>query len=147
MRVIAFVTLLAITAACAPSTQAPRAPATPAPFELARPNVEMRADPAPPFTYWAPEGSVITNHPNVEGIWFADLNGQRVATYFGDQCHASEYQNLLGQPLSTVTSALPADAQVRTICTECARQDDLRRDRINVIYVEATQAVTEISCY
>jgi hypothetical protein len=114
-------------------------------FELARPNVVMEADPPPPFTYWAPEGAVIRNHGNA-GVWVAYVDGRNVATYFGDECRASELQRFVGQPLS----AMPAPAEgiaIRSSCTTCAVNDDLRRNRVNVVFQEETQRVVSIACY
>lgn len=114
-------------------------------FELPRPNVIVEADPAPPFTYWAPEGSVIRNHGN-PGLWVAYLNGRNVKTYFGDQCHASSLQQFVGQPLSAMPPA-PEGTIVRTFCTTCERHDDLRPNRINVAFNETAQLIEEIACY
>ena len=105
----------------------------------------MEADPPPPFTYWAPEGSIIRNHGN-PGLWVAYLNGRNVKTYFGDQCRASTWQHLVGQPVSSVPTP-PPGTELRTSCTSCAVNDDLRPNRINVLFDEHTQRITEIACY
>jgi hypothetical protein len=133
--------------ACAPpTTSSPAAaPAIAEPwFELVRPNVVVEADPPPPFTYWAPEGSVIRNHGN-PGLWVAHLDGRQVI-YFGDSCHASQWQHYVGQMLSSLPPA-PAGMSIRTYCTTCAKHDDLRVDRINVVFEEATQRITDIACH
>ena len=149
MSKLAFAMLLFLglvgASACSQRETPPEPPA--ASFELPRPAVEMRADPAPPFTYWAPEGAVITNHPDVEGIWFADVNGRRVATYFGDQCRASELQRYIGSPLQSFPSSAPAGMELRLSCTTCAMNQDLRRNRINVLFDEATQRIERIECF
>jgi len=105
----------------------------------------MEADPPPPFTYWAPEGSVIRNHGN-PGLWVAYLNGRNVKTYFGDQCRASTWQYLVGQPVSALPRS-PPGTELRASCTSCAVNDDLRPNRVNVLFDEATQRITEIACY
>jgi hypothetical protein len=114
-------------------------------FQLPHPNVTVEADPAPPFTYWAPDGAVIRNHGN-PGVWIAYVDGRNVATYFGDACHASELQAYVGQPLSAVPAPAPG-LSLRTSCTTCAVNDDLRPDRVNVVYEEATQRIVSIACY
>lgn len=139
--------------ACSPTEQAdepaPRAPmedsGSPPTFALPRPNVVMEADPPPPFTYWAPEAATIRNHGN-PGIWIAVVDGRNVKTYFGDQCLASQWQRYVGQPLSVLPPA-PAGMTVRPYCTTCAKTDDLRGDRINVVFDEATQTIQEIGCH
>ncbi|WP_173088958.1 hypothetical protein [Devosia sp. 1635] len=112
---------------------------------LPEPRVVMEANPPPPFTYWAPEGSTIINHPNGGGVWIAEQNGERAAYYFGDQCKASDFQELVGQPLDS----FPADEvgeDLRTACTECAVTSDLRFDRVNVWFDQDTSIIDEISC-
>jgi hypothetical protein len=143
----------AVLNACAPSAPPPssevRIPADirdeAPPFELAQPNVVVEADPPPPFTYWAPEGAVIRNHGN-PGLWVAYLDGRSVEIYFGDQCRASEWQHFVGQPLGAVPEP-PAGISVRTSCSTCATTDDLRPDRINVVFDESSQRVVEIACH
>lgn len=130
--------------ACAPTTPPPQT-AVAQPFQLAQPDVRIEADPAPPFTYWAPAGSIIRNHAN-PGIWVAFLNGRNVATYFGDQCHASDWQHLVGAPLSRLPPA-PEGTSLRTSCASCAVNSDLRPNRINVRFEEATSTIVEIACY
>lgn len=151
----------AIALACAAATLTACSPAVPAPssevripadirdeapaFQLPRPNVVVEADPPPPFTYWAPEGAVIRNHGN-PGVWVAYVEGRNVAYYFGDQCRASEWQRFVGQPLSVIPEP-PEGVSIRTSCSTCAVTDDLRRDRINVVFEEATQRVVGIACH
>jgi hypothetical protein len=132
--------------ACAPPATTPSAPPVieAPPFDLPRPNVLVEADPPPPFTYWAPEGSTIRNHGN-PGLWVAHLDGRQVI-YFGDACRASEWQHYVGQPLTALLPA-PAGMTIRTYCTTCAKTDDLRQDRINVVFEEDTQRITEIACH
>lgn len=118
-----------------------------APFTLPTPNIIMRAEPQPDLTYWAPEGSTVTNHPDVPGIWFAERDGRRVATYFGDACGASRYQHLVGKARQQAQVQAPSDGGLRTFCTTCAHTDDLRPNRLNVIFDEATQIVRRVECF
>ena len=115
------------------------------PFELPRPNVVVEADPAPPFTYWAPDRAVIRNHGNA-GVWVAYVDGVNVATYFGDECRASELQRYVGQPLSAVPQPPPGVA-LRTSCSTCPVNDDLRRNRVNIVFDQSSQRVVSIACY
>jgi hypothetical protein len=124
------------------------APVQPAPptFELAEPTVAMEATPQPPFTYWAPEGATIRNHPNVPGMWLAFVGGQNVATYVGDACRASAYQRFVGQS----ADALPAPqdgVDVRLSCEGCAVNGDLRPNRMNLVFDEETRVITRIACF
>lgn len=140
-------TIVLVLSACGSptvTTSEPPATAQEPAFELPRPNVTVEADPPPPFTYWAPEGSTIRNHGN-PGLWVAHLNGQQ-AIYFGDACRASEWQRFVGQPLSSLPPALEG-MSIRTYCTTCEKTDDLRADRINVVFEESTQRITEIACH
>jgi hypothetical protein len=122
------------------------APPLQAAFVLPDPSVVMEANPPPPFTYWAPEGATIRNHPNVPGIWNAFVEGRNVATYFGDQCRASGYQRFVGQPLQSMPQ--PAeDTELRVSCSDCPVNSDLRANRINVIFDQGTQKITQIACY
>lgn len=136
---------LACLGACAPATQSAAPPETPpAAYALPDPNVTIAADPAPPFTYWAPEGSTIMNHPHQPGIWTAETQGGRVY-YFGDACRASEFQRFVGQPLSALPPP-PEGTERRTFCTTCAHTDDLRLNRMNIAFDEATQTIEQIFC-
>jgi len=149
MRVVFAAVAALLLASCTqpaepPVSAPPTAVAEEPPFELPRPNVIVEADPPPPFTYWAPEGSVIRNHRN-PGLWVAHLNGQQTI-YFGDSCRASEWQSYIGQSLSSIPPA-PAGMTIRTYCTTCAKTDDLRPDRINVVFEEDTRLITEIACH
>lgn len=147
---LAAASLALILAACSqPSTPVesatPAAPEPP-PFELPKPTVVMEADPAPPFTYWAPEGATIRNHPNVPGLWNAFVDGQNVATYYGDDCRASDYQRFVGANADAVPTP-PPPVEVRLSCETCPVNSDLRMNRMNVIFEEASRTVTKIACY
>jgi hypothetical protein len=148
MRVIMLVVAASLSMlACAPPavTSSTLPAAEEPPFELPRPSVVVDADPPPPFIYWAPEGSTIRNHGN-PGLLVAHLDDGRQVIYFGDACRASEWQRYVGQPLTALPPA-PAGMTIRTYCTTCAKTDDLRQDRINVVFEEDTQRITEIACH
>jgi hypothetical protein len=142
-----FLILMALAATACSPPPAPVASAAPsaALFVLAQPNVTIAADPAPPFTYWAPEGATIRNHPNVPGLWQAFVGGKNVATYFGDACGASRLQAYVGKPLQSFPPSAPG-AEVRTACETCPVHDDLRPSRINVIHDNA-ETIVKIACY
>ncbi len=112
---------------------------------LATPAVKMEANPPPPFTYWAPEGSTIRNHPREPGIWIAEVADGSKTYYFGDQCRASERQDWVGQRVETLPK--PAvDAIWRIGTTTSAQTSDLRRDRLNISFDEATRRIASVAC-
>ncbi len=105
--------------------------------------MSVQADPPPPFTYWAPAGSVIRNHPN-PGIWVAYVDGRQTGEYyFGDQCRASEHQDLIGRPVRSLPNPTPLNWRVS--CETCAVTQDLRGDRLNVLF-DQDNIVTKVSC-
>lgn len=125
--------------AATPTSAAPSRTAPPAD----RPGVRVAADPPPPFTYWAPAGSVIRNHGN-PGLWVAEVNGRQTGhIYFGDQCKASEHQGLVGQPVRSLPQPPPANWRIS--CETCPVTQDLRPDRMNVKF-DRNDIVTEVSC-
>lgn len=130
---------LAVTG-CTRSTAAPIA--DPA---VAKPNVVMAANPRPPFTYWAPEGSTIRNHPSQPGIWVAEATDGGRKFYFGDRCRASEFQRYVGRSVDTLPEK-PADAKWRLTCSTCVATSDLHWERMNVSYDQETRTISEISC-
>lgn len=134
MRLMAGLLLLTSTAFAAEYT------AEPPPSN----EVVMTADPAPPWTYWAPEGSTVISHPRQDGVWIAE-DGERATYYFGDQCKASEYQGYVGQKLDQFSSN-GFGVELRTACTECAVTSDLRFARLNVWFDEDTDLIKEVSC-
>lgn len=107
--------------------------------------VTVAADPPPPFTYWAPAGSVIRNHGN-PGLWVAELNGRQVKTYFGDDCGASQLQGWIGQDVDTLP-ALPPVLPQRSFARDEPVTQDLSRNRINVIYEPRSRRVEEVACF
>jgi hypothetical protein len=141
---------LALTA-CTPDSPPPATneahPATEAPpFQLAQPTVVMEASPPPPFTYWAPDGATIRNHPDAPGVWHAFVDDRNVAVYFGDDCGASDYQRFIGETVEAVPAPPPV-VEVRESCDGCPVNDDLRRNRMNIIFDEVSRKVVKIACY
>ncbi|WP_433947432.1 hypothetical protein [Brevundimonas diminuta] len=112
---------------------------------LATPAVEMEADPPPAFTYWAPEGSTIRNHPQDPNIWIAEGTDGSRTYYFGDQCRASERQDWVGQPVETLPKP-PVDAVWRIGTTTSPQTSDLRRERLNISVDEKTRRVARVAC-
>lgn len=137
----------ASTPAAPPSDPEP-APAPSAPIQLTeRREVVMRADPPPPYTYWAPEGSVIRNHPTNPGVWIAYVDGgQAGGYYFGDACGAAARQDWIGRPRAELPSPAPGESR-RVFETGDALTEDLRPDRTNIEIDPATQRVASISCH
>lgn len=117
----------------------------PAAVELPQPNVVMEADPPPPFTYWAPEGATIRNHPRIGGIWIAQRDGEHDRYYNGDQCLASRYQQFVGRTLADMPKA-PEGSKWRVFCSTCAATSDLGWGRLNVNYDDQTREITSIWC-
>lgn len=112
---------------------------------LPTPEVVMQADPAPPFTYWAAEGSTIRNHARQAGVWIAQGPGQTDRYYFGDRCQASRYQQFVGRPVSEMP-APPQGAEWRTHCTTCAVIQNLVSTRMNISFNEDTKTIEAITC-
>lgn len=135
---------VALIAGCSTERDAGAPDAAPSPA-LAEPTVVMAADPAPPFTYWAPEGAVIRNHPREPDIWIAEGPNDARRFYFGDACRASERQDWIGQDLEAIPPAAPAEDR-RVVCTACARTSDLDRQRTTIDYDAETRRVTAVSC-
>jgi hypothetical protein len=62
-----------------------------------------------------------------------------------DQCGASKYQYLVGQPRSRIPEK-PANAAWRVTCTSCPITMDYSPARLNIFYDEKTQIVEEVKC-
>ncbi len=136
---------VALVAAACTSSEDRQAGIVPAAADLPQPNVVMEADPPPPFTYWAPDGSTIRNHPRIEDVWIAEVADGQDRYYFGDQCHASRYQQFVGRPLADMPPA-PEGSVWRIYCSTCAATSDLGFERLNVNYEEQTRKIVSISC-
>lgn len=148
MRVAtSILTLLAMAGAsvgCTASRDNPDAAVVPE-ITLSEPGVVMEANPRPPFTYWALEGSTVRNHPRVEGVWIAAKEGEDERYYFGDACSASRYQRFVGHHIDALPEK-PDGAEWRQACTTCAVTSDLGRARMNIVYDENTRIIDRISC-
>lgn len=75
----------------------------------------------------------------------ADNQIQPVPDAEGDQCGASEYQHLVGQPRSRIPEA-PAGSTWRVTCTACPITMDYSPARLNIFYDEETGIVEEVRC-
>lgn len=60
------------------------------------------------------------------------------------RCDAASAQSLIGSHVGVVTFA--RDANVRIVCTTCATTRDLRRDRLNVRFDQATGIIKSVDC-
>lgn len=109
------------------------------------PGVTIAANPAPPFAYWAPEGSVIRNHPSSPGIWIAEGEGEAVY-YFGDACGASRYQiDTVGTDRATIEGP-PPDVEVRDYVRGDALIQNLVPTRLNIERDGPGGRILSISC-
>lgn len=111
---------------------------------LAEPRVVMLANPAPPYTYWAPEGATIRNHPTQPGVWIAEVGGEPGPYYFGDRCGAARRQAWVGHPIAEFQGDLPANARVYSI--EEVVTSNLVRDRLNVLLDRPGGVVRSVDC-
>lgn len=144
-RLIILSSAAACLGACSVEHEAPGVGSTAWPNALATPTVTMAADPPPPFTYWAPVGATIRNHPREAAIWIAETADGSRKFYFGDQCRASQRQSWIGQSVEALPRA-PHDQVWRIACSTCAVTSDLHRDRLNISYDEVTRSIIEVSC-
>jgi hypothetical protein len=62
-----------------------------------------------------------------------------------DQCGASRYQWLVGQPRSAIPPQ-PAGARWRVTCTGCPITMDYSLARLNIFYDSETERVEEVRC-
>ncbi|MFN3931492.1 MAG: hemolysin [Brevundimonas sp.] len=60
------------------------------------------------------------------------------------RCDAAGARSLIGSHVGAVT--FPADANVRVVCTTCPTTKDLRPDRLNVRFDEATGIIRSVDC-
>ncbi len=60
------------------------------------------------------------------------------------RCDAAGARSLIGSHVGAVT--FPADANVRIVCTTCPTTKDLRPDRLNVRFDEATGIIRSVDC-
>ncbi|MGH6924035.1 MAG: I78 family peptidase inhibitor [Propylenella sp.] len=62
-----------------------------------------------------------------------------------DECGASNYQNLVGQPRSRIPEK-PENANWRIACTTCPVTMDYSPARMNIFYDEETDVIEEVKC-
>lgn len=60
------------------------------------------------------------------------------------RCDAEANQSLVGTHVGAVS--FPADANVRIVCTTCPTTKDLRPDRLNVRFDQATGIIRRVDC-
>lgn len=59
-------------------------------------------------------------------------------------CDAKANRSLIGTHVGAVS--FPADANVRVVCTTCPTTRDLRPDRLNVRFDQATGIIRSVDC-
>lgn len=74
-----------------------------------------------------------------------NMQGPQPPEEDGDQCGASAYQYLVGQPRSRIP-AEPEGATWRVTCTGCPVTMDYNPERMNIFYDEETETVEEVRC-
>lgn len=60
------------------------------------------------------------------------------------RCDAEAAKSLIGSHVGAVS--FPADANVRVVCTTCPTTKDLRPDRLNVRFDQATGIIRSVDC-
>ena len=60
------------------------------------------------------------------------------------RCNADVHRSLIGTHVGVVS--FPADANVRVVCTTCPTTKDLRPDRLNVRFDQATGIIRSVDC-
>lgn len=113
-------------------------------LKLPEPQVVMLADPPPPYTYWAPEGAAIRNHPTQPGIWIAYIGGETGPYYFGDHCEAARRQAWVGRPIEQFAAELPSNSRV--YASGQAVTSNLIWDRLNVMLDKPGGVVLRVEC-
>lgn len=61
-----------------------------------------------------------------------------------DQCRASASQSLIGTNVAAVS--FPEGANVRIVCTTCPTTKDLRPDRLNIRFDQASGIIRRVDC-
>ena len=61
-----------------------------------------------------------------------------------DLCRAEANRSLIGSNVAAVS--FPADANVRVVCTTCPVTKDLRPDRLNVRFDQASGIIQSVDC-
>lgn len=67
-----------------------------------------------------------------------------VETPIPQQCGVEGARSLIGSHVGAVS--FPAGANVRIVCTTCPTTKDLRPDRLNVRFDEATGIIQSVDC-
>jgi hypothetical protein len=60
------------------------------------------------------------------------------------RCDAEGARSLIGSHVGAVS--FPADANVRIVCTTCPTTKDLRPDRLNIRFDQATGIIRSVDC-
>ncbi len=60
------------------------------------------------------------------------------------RCDAAAARSLIGAHVGAVS--FPQGANVRIVCTTCPTTKDLRPDRLNIRFVEATGIIESVDC-
>lgn len=60
------------------------------------------------------------------------------------RCDAEAAKSLIGSHVGAVT--FPADANVRVVCTTCPTTKDLRPDRLNIRFDQASGIIRSVDC-
>ncbi len=60
------------------------------------------------------------------------------------RCDAEAARSLIGSHIGAVT--FPADANIRIACTTCPTTRDLRPDRLNIRFDEASGVIRSVDC-
>ena len=66
------------------------------------------------------------------------------ATPTPQRCNAEANRSLIGSRVGAVS--FPQDADVRIVCTTCPTTKDLRPDRLNVRFDQATGIIERVDC-
>ncbi|MDP3800589.1 peptidase inhibitor I78 [Brevundimonas sp.] len=65
-------------------------------------------------------------------------------TPISQRCDAEAARSLIGSHVGAVS--FPQDANVRIVCTTCPTTKDLRPDRLNVRFDQATGIIESVDC-
>jgi ABC-type uncharacterized transport system auxiliary subunit len=66
------------------------------------------------------------------------------ATPGPERCDAEAYRSLVGSQVGAVT--FPRDANIRVVCTTCPTTKELRPDRLNIRFDQATGVIERVDC-
>lgn len=74
----------------------------------------------------------------------APVEPPSVETPIPQRCGAEAARSLIGSHIGAVS--FPQGANVRIVCTTCPTTKDLRPDRLNIRFVEATGIIESVDC-